>query len=112
MLKTLMASALIFSTAIPAKAQVGPGFGTSDHISGNYGGGQIYAQVCTRNRNGRLSLRMGPGQNYRKVKEIASGNTLALVSSEYDNNGFRWWNVYHNGNRGWVRADYVCGDPE
>ncbi len=107
MLKTLMASALILAVALPVKAQVGPGMGPTDRVARG-----INAQVCTRNRNGRLSLRTGPGRDYRKIKEIPNGHTLALNFSEYGNDGFRWWNVYHNGNQGWVRSDYVCGDPQ
>lgn len=109
--KILLASALTLTFALPIKAQVGPGANSSDIPYGR-GGDTIYAQVCTNEPNGRLSLRSGPGQNYRKIKEIRNGDTLALNSSQYDNRGFRWWSVYHNGSRGWVRADYVCGDPE
>lgn len=112
MLKFLMAGTLIFAVALPVKAQVGPGMGPSDHHGGGMGGEGLYANVCTKDRNGRLSLRSGPGQNYAKVKEISNGHRLALNFSEYGNDGFRWWNVFHNGSRGWVRADYVCGDPE
>lgn len=106
MLKTLMASTLILAFAIPVKAQVGPGLGATDHVAGNF----EYAQVCTSSRNGRLSLRTGPGQNYPKIKEISNGHTLAVNHSEYGKDGFRWLNVYHNGSSGWVRADYVCGN--
>jgi hypothetical protein len=112
MLKTLFASTLLLTVILPAKAQVGPGLSYGDHIGTNYGRGQYYAQICTRQRNGRLSLRTGPGQEYRKLKEIPNGHRVALMDSEYGNDGFRWWNVLHNGNRGWVRADYVCGDPD
>lgn len=112
MLKTLLASTLILTAALPTKAQVGPGFSSSDHISSYPVNQQSYAQVCTRNRNGRLSLQTGPGQNFRKIKEIPNGNMVALNSSEYSDDGFRWWNVSHKGSFGWVRADFICGDPE
>lgn len=111
MLKSLIASTLILAVAVPVKAQVGPGFSNADHIAGS-GGGQYYAEVCTNTRNGRLSLRTGPGKSYSKVKEIPNGHTVALNYSRHDNDGFRWWNATHKGSRGWVRADYVCGDPE
>jgi hypothetical protein len=110
--KTLLGTALILSASIPVKAQVGPGMNGNDYIGSNNRGTQPYAEVCTRNRNGRLSLRTGPGQQYRKIKEIPDRDSVALNNSEYGNDGFRWWNVFHNGNRGWVRADYICGDPE
>lgn len=111
MWKTLLATAIILTAALPAKAQIGPGLSSDDYI-GAYGGEEYYAQVCTRQRNGRLSLRNGPGQKYRKLKEIHNGHRVALTDSEYGSDGFRWWKVLYNGNSGWVRADYVCGEPE
>lgn len=105
----VVTSAFILALALPVKAQIGPGSNPTDVPIG--GNGQ-YAYVCTNSAKGRLSLRTGPGQNFGKIKEIANGNTVALISSAYDTQGFRWWNVYHNGSRGWVRADYVCGDPD
>ncbi len=108
MLKTLMASALILAVALPVKSQIGPGLGPTDSVAR----GERYAQVCTRERNGRLSLRTGPGQGYNKIKEIPNGHSIALFDGEYGGDGFYWWNVLHNGSRGWVRADYVCGDPQ
>ncbi|MDZ4878825.1 MAG: hypothetical protein CLLPBCKN_008263 [Chroococcidiopsis cubana SAG 39.79] len=110
--KTLLASALILTAAVPATAQVGPGMNGNDYIGSNHGEGQAYAEVCTRNRNGRLSLRTGPGQNFGKIEEIPNKDVVALNDSKYGSDGFRWWNISHNGNRGWVRADYICGDPE
>ena len=97
-------------------AQVGPGKGPTDYNYGNgrtaIGGENAYAQVCTRERNGRLSFRQGPGRQYGKIKEVPNGHTLALLGGGYSNDGFWWWKSAHNGNVGWVRADYVCGDPQ
>lgn len=111
MWKTLLATAVVLTAALPVQAQIGPGLSSNDYIGRN-GDDEYYAQVCTRQRNGRLSLRSGPGQEYRKLKEISNGHRVALTNSEYGRDGFRWWNVLHNGNSGWVRADYVCGEPE
>lgn len=110
MLKTLMTCTLILGVALPVKAQVGPGLGRTDVVSSYET--ERYANVCTRQPNGRLSLRTGPGQRYNKIKEIANGNLVALVGGQYSSDGFYWWNVLHDGNRGWIRADYVCGDPQ
>lgn len=115
MLKTLAAVLFTLLIALPIKAQVGPGLGRSDYQGtsvGGMGGRGTYAQACTRSRDGRLSLRTGPGINYRKIKEISNGHTLALFNGRYSQDGFWWWKVAHNGNTGWVRADYVCGDPQ
>lgn len=110
MLKTLMACTLILGVASRVKAQVGPGLGRTDTVSSS--GTERYANVCTRKSNGRLSLRTGPGQQHNKIKEIPNGNAVALAGGQYGSDGFYWWNVLHNGSRGWVRADYVCGDPQ
>lgn len=112
MMKTLMTGALILTAALPASAQVGPGLGVTDSISGRYSRSESYAMVCTKNHNGRLSLRTGPGMNFGKIKEIPNRHTVGLNYGQYGVDGFWWWNVYHNGYQGWVRADYVCGDPQ
>ncbi len=114
MLKTLMAGALVLAVALPLKAQVGPGLGSTDH-RGNVAftsSQENYARVCTNQGNGRLSLRNGPGQGFTKIKEIPNGHALLLLDGKYDSQGFYWWKVVHNSNQGWVRADYVCDDPQ
>lgn len=111
MFKTIVTSAFLLAAALPVKAQVGSGLGVTDYV--NHSSSQAtYAQVCTRSGNGRLSLRMGPGTNFGKIKEIPNGHTVALSSGKYASDGFYWWNIYHNGSQGWVRSDYVCGDPQ
>ena len=110
MVKSLFVSILILGMGLPVKAQVGPGLGSTDAVS-NYQT-ERYASVCTSQSNGRLSMRMGPGQEHRKIKEVTSGQLVALVNGTYSPDGFYWWNVLHNGSRGWVRSDYLCGDPQ
>lgn len=115
MQKIFMASALILAVALPAKAQTGPGLGETDYrgsLASDSYGRERYARVCTSDRNGHLSMRMGPGAQYKKIKEISNGHYLGLVGGEYGSDGFYWWEVLHNGNKGWVRSDYVCGDPQ
>jgi hypothetical protein len=115
MQKIFMASVLILAVALPVKAQTGPGLGETDYrgslVSDSYTG-ERYARVCTGDQDGRLSMRMGPGAQYNKTKEIPNGHYLGLVDGEYGRDGFYWWQVMYNGNRGWVRSDYVCGDPQ
>jgi hypothetical protein len=111
MIKILSTSALILAVALPVKAQVGPGLGRTDYRAQNYRP-QDYGVVCTKNYNGRLSLRTGPGQNYRKIAEIPNGYGLALNSGRYGSDGFWWWNASIDGYQGWARADYICDDPQ
>ncbi|MBD2206475.1 SH3 domain-containing protein [Calothrix sp. FACHB-1219] len=103
-----MASVVILATALPASAQVGPGLGRTDVVSRP----QSYAKVCTKDTYGRLSIRTRPGQNFAKIGEVRNGSLIPLMRGQYSRDGFYWWNISHNGIRGWVRADYVCGDPQ
>lgn len=111
MIKTLLASILIVGVSLPSLAQVGPGLGTSDYVSQRRSYTK-YGRICTRSQNGRLSLRTGPGQGYYKLAEVPNQQYIPLYSGQYSNDGFWWWNVTYNGYDGWVRADYVCEDPQ
>ncbi|MFB2882282.1 SH3 domain-containing protein [Floridanema aerugineum] len=113
MLKTLMASVLILGIVFPVTAQEGPGRGRTDYNPDMAQGRQQLARVCTRDQSGgRLSLRTGPGREYGKVKEIPNGQAVRLIDGQYGPDGYYWWRVSHNGRQGWVRADYVCDDPQ
>ncbi|MEA5511578.1 SH3 domain-containing protein [Crocosphaera sp. UHCC 0190] len=114
MLKTLITSAILLSLAVlPSQAQFGPACGPSDGACRpGTGGENPYGRVCTNQRNGRLSMRTGPGQNYRKVTEIPNGNYVALSEGEYGPDGIYWWRANYNGQGGWVRSDFVCNDPQ
>lgn len=110
MLKTLVTGALIVTaTSLPTMAQVGPGLGHSDGI---VYGPQPYAQVCTNDIDGRLSVRSGPGRRFPKLGEIPNGQIVGLISDQYERDGFRWWRIIYGNRSGWVRADYLCGDPQ
>ena len=112
MLKTLMASIiLVGATALPMQAQrQGPGCGPYDNCRGGRGGQGYYGQICTNDRNGRLNVRNGPGVNYRRWTQVRNGQTVMIVNSAMGHDGgrYRWQQVYINGRKGWVRADYVC----
>ncbi|MDM9381213.1 SH3 domain-containing protein [Chlorogloeopsis sp. ULAP01] len=109
MLKIFMTGALILAAALPARAQVGPGLGRTDSIASRP---QSYAQVCTNDVYGRLSVRSGPGRNFRKLKEITNGQLVGLMSGQYGQDGFWWWRISHQNGSGWARADFLCGDPQ
>jgi hypothetical protein len=110
MFKTLLASVLIAGATLPVAAQVGPGLGYTDYASRP---SKIdYGRVCTKSYNGRLSMRTGPGQNYRKIAEVPNAQYVPLNSGEYSSDGFWWWNINYNGYNGWGRADYICEDPQ
>jgi uncharacterized protein YraI len=97
-MKILTATALLFAIALPATAQVGPAYVSQNSNHGT---------VCTVERGSSLSLRSGPGKNYRVLTQIRDGNGLSVNNSQYGKDGFRWLLTAANGRRGWVRADYV-----
>jgi uncharacterized protein YraI len=58
-MKILTATVLFFAIALPATAQVGPAYRAAQSYN--------YATVCTAERGSSLSVRSGPGKNYRVV---------------------------------------------
>ena len=103
-MKILTATALLLAIALPATAQVGPAYRSAQ--------GSSYGTVCTATRGSSLSLRSGPGKNYRVLTQVSDGNSLGFNTSQYGQDGFRWLLTSANGRQGWVRADYVCGAPQ
>lgn len=108
-MKILTATVLFFATvlpvtALPATAQVGPAYRAAQSYN--------YATVCTAERGSSLSVRSGPGKNYRVLTKVRDGNTIGFNTSQYGQDGFRWLLTSANGREGWVRADYVCSAPQ
>lgn len=67
-------------------------------------------RVCTRDWNGVLNLRSGPGQNYRSLGTVKNGDWIDIVGGAQGTDGHFWayiepsWST----NRYWVRSDYIC----
>jgi uncharacterized protein YraI len=104
-MKILAATALLFAISLPANAQVGPAY--SNRVTKNL----TYGKVCTTHQGSSLSIRSGPGKNYRVLKQVSSGTGLSFNGSQYGKDGFQWLRTSTNGRQGWVRADYIC-EPE
>jgi uncharacterized protein YraI len=103
-MKLLTATALLFTIALPATAQVGPAY------SSRYAqGAMTTGNVCTAERGSSLSVRSGPGKSYRVVTQIRDGKSVILEGSRHGRDGFDWLQTYSSGRQGWVRADYICG---
>ncbi|MGK7877188.1 MAG: hypothetical protein AB4426_28995 [Xenococcaceae cyanobacterium] len=126
-MKGLIAAASALVIALPAAAQVGPGMGPTDYIYTSPGSRNViyigggnpstpvgFGQVCTRNqRYGRLNLRRAPSTYANPpLVEIPNRVGLNLYGGVYGNDNFWWWYTRYGNNWGWVRADYVCGDPQ
>ena len=105
MFKLLMASALIFAAALPVAAeQVSPGVGRTSRLEG------YVAFVCTDDAGSSLTLRIGPGINYDKIRQIPSGKNIRVIDSTKSADGIEWFKVSYKNSRGWVRSDYVCNN--
>jgi uncharacterized protein YraI len=104
-MKILAATALFFAISLPAtaQAQVGPASNRYAKYSMTTG------NVCTAERGSNLSVRTGPGKNYRVLNQIRDGKSVILEGSRYGKDGFNWLQTYFSGRQGWVRADYICG---
>ncbi|BAY10350.1 SH3 domain-containing protein [Calothrix sp. NIES-2098] len=101
MFKLFIASALIFAAALPIGAQEIGSKGVL--ISQNYA-----AYVCTNDVGGTLTLRTGPGTDYRSIRQIPAGRNLTVIDSTTSSDGFEWLKVVYRNRQGWVRSDYVC----
>lgn len=103
---SILAVAIGFSASVLAKEETGPGLGETDREHNQV------AEVCTKDKSGSLILRGGPGKEYKKVSTISNGAKIVLDEGTYGEDGFYWWKITYKGKTGWVRADYVCGDPQ
>lgn len=72
---------------------------------------QRRARVCTRDWNGVLNLRQGPGQEFRTISQMRNNDQIDIISSALGRDGYTWYYVEPawSYNRYWVRADYICG---
>ncbi|BAY62321.1 hypothetical protein NIES22_23950 [Calothrix brevissima NIES-22] len=105
MFKLLMASALIFTAALPVGAQ------EINSKSFKIAQSSYPAYVCTNDVGGTLNLRRGPGQNYRIVLQIPRGRGVYVVSDSVRINGRDWVQVTYGNKTGWVDSQYICAVP-
>ncbi len=94
---SLTVSTLILAIQnIPASAQVGPGNQSNQPF------------ICTRDYNGRLNMRSGPGRQFGIITQLANGMYVQQLSSRQGSDGFLWYQINYRGAVGWVRGDYLC----
>lgn len=67
-----------------------------------------WTRVCTRDYNGALNLRNGPGRNYYPVAQVPNNAPLRILSYVWGNDNYRWLRIETSGLVGFVREDYVC----
>jgi hypothetical protein len=105
MFETILSAALLLSQANP-----GPGF-IGRPASFNNPDPGFNGYVCLNDTRTTLNLRAGPGTNHRTVRQLRHGERLTVVRAFIPSQGWYWDEVYTgNGQRGFVRDDYVCVD--
>jgi uncharacterized protein YraI len=107
-MKILTATVLFFAIALPATAQVGPAYRSAKGNPDSLTVMGYYGYACTTERGSSISVRSGPGKNYRVLAQVRNGNGISLDRSQYGRDGFKWWLTSENSRQGWVRADYIC----
>ncbi|MBW4643908.1 MAG: SH3 domain-containing protein [Goleter apudmare HA4340-LM2] len=106
--KAFMTSAVILASALPATATPAsfssPQVGKSMLVSQN-----STIRVCTRDRNGLLNMRSGPGTGYRVVYRVPNRTIVSVLNStDRSYGGYYWYEVAFRNQVGWVRGDFVC----
>ncbi|MCQ0093213.1 SH3 domain-containing protein [Roseovarius sp. M141] len=75
-------------------------------VEDGHAAGCLGAMVVGLNPNGDgfLSVRTGPGTNYRKIDELYNGNSVRPCAKEG-----AWWGVYYGQPRrkGWVHGNWL-----
>jgi hypothetical protein len=86
----------------PSTAQLGPG---------SYAGAPLTSlRICTRQADGAVNIRSGPGTQYGIRTQIVNSVWVNADMSKVvnDGEGLRWIWVRYGGIIGWVRGDYLC----
>ena len=56
-----------------------------------------------------VSIRKGPGTNYKKVFTLKGGTSVRVVSTKRTSKGYLWCKIRCKKGTGWVQAKYVSG---
>jgi hypothetical protein len=65
-----------------------------------------HAQVVNTEGKG-LRLRSQPGVGARVVGQLAEGMVVEMVAGPVQADGYEWWEVSHQGQRGWCAANWL-----
>ena len=113
-IKLFIASTLTLASAVPALATQGNisvverennfTYHSTDKILIN----QATYKVCTRDKDGKLNMRNGPGGRYSVVLQIPNGARISVVDWSKDISGYTWYKIYFRNYEGWVRNDFLC----
>ncbi len=115
--QALMIGAVIATSALPAGAtSFKPTHSNSTNLSfPRHREGVLvsqrgeYTYACTKERNGRLNMRSGPGTRFRQVSQVPNGAVVSIVDvTEVPIAGFYWYKISFNNRVGWVRGDFIC----
>ncbi|MDJ0578775.1 SH3 domain-containing protein [Crocosphaera sp.] len=139
MLLTIKAKAVFIASLIVgislasspvASAQEGPCLGISDKNPypsyestinpfprnqlppGIFGGELDQGLVRTWNPNSNVNLRQQANTSSQVLRNISDRSVIPLYGGYYSEDNYWWWFTEYEGKKGWIRSDYVCGDPQ
>ena len=75
---------------------------------GNLGGRRLQVRVCTRNANGKVNIRTGPGTEYSSIAQIPNGTIMNTVMQDTGSDGYQWYALELGNVVGWARGDFLC----
>ncbi|HEY9038765.1 MAG TPA: SH3 domain-containing protein [Roseovarius sp.] len=100
---TTLIAALAISSGAAVAQQLDVEF---EIVEDDQAAGCLGAEVMGLNPKGDgfLSVRSGPGANYRKIDELYNGDTVRPCASEG-----AWWGIYYGQPRrtGWVHGNWL-----
>ena len=56
-----------------------------------------------------ITIRKGPGTNYKKAFSLKGGTTVRVTSTKRTSAGYLWCKIRCSKGTGWVQAKYVSG---
>jgi uncharacterized protein YgiM (DUF1202 family) len=111
---SIIVGAVLLASALPATANSANVNQNNGYSSPQDGKTMLLSQastlrICTRDGNGRLNMRSGPGTNYRVVYQVPNRALVSVVNStDTSYGGYYWYQVVFRNQVGWVRGDFLC----
>ncbi|MFB2539781.1 MULTISPECIES: SH3 domain-containing protein [unclassified Acinetobacter] len=98
-----------FKLILAVSAVLGLSVATSANALGPAAQKTTSGYVCTNDATGTLTLRSGPGQQFKRITSITNNTPVTVYKEVVGNDNKSWYNVTVGRYNGWVRYDYVCG---
>ncbi|MGK7941887.1 MAG: hypothetical protein AB4062_17390 [Crocosphaera sp.] len=122
-MKLLITTVACVLVAFPAAAQGNFCRNSTDYSSnpnvarefvrtGAQGGEGVYGIAHTGSDNYSLRLFSQSNTNSNVLATIPNDSRIPLFGGYYAKDNYWWWMTKYNNRIGWVRSDFVCGDPK